>query len=54
MLNALPNDREFGKDDILKVTKELKMGERFFDISFRRKFKNGWVKKTAKGKYMKE
>ncbi len=54
MLDALPNDREFTKEDIAKVTKDLKMADRFFYTAFRRKYKMGWVKKTANGKYIKE
>lgn len=53
MLNALP-DREFERSDIERVAKDLKMSDKFFDTAFRRKYKNGWIHRVSKGKYMKD
>lgn len=53
MYESLP-DRVFERADIDKVAKDLKMSEKFFDTAFRRKYKNGFIKKLGKGKYQKE
>jgi 5S rRNA maturation endonuclease (ribonuclease M5) len=52
MYDALP-DREFNRDDIQRVSMELNMSDKFFDTAFRRKYKDGWIRRLSKGKYEK-
>lgn len=53
MYDALP-DREFTREDINRISLDLKMSEKFFDTAFRRKFKDGWIRRVSKGKYLKD
>jgi len=53
LLESLP-DEEFGTDDIERACLGLKLHPTFFHTVFRRKYRNGFIKRVSRGVYIKE
>lgn len=54
LLSALPDDEPFDRQVILQACAGLNVSEKYFDTCFRRKFRNGFLKRVSKGIYMKD
>lgn len=54
LLESLPDDEEFTREEIEKACIGLKLSPKFFDTAFRRKFRNGFIKRVSKGIYLKD
>lgn len=54
LLDSLPDDIEFGREDIDKACLGLKLSVQYFDTVFRRKYKHGFLKRLNRGIYLKD
>lgn len=54
LLESLPDDVEFGREEILLACTGLNFNPRFFEIAFRRKYRNGFIKRVSRGIYLKD
>lgn len=55
LLDELPDDTQFDRQEVTRCCEALKLSDKFFDTTFRRKYKvGGWIKRVSKGVYVKE
>lgn len=54
LYESLPDDMEFGREDIAKACAGLNISIQYFDTVFRRKYKHGFLKRLNRGIYMKD
>lgn len=54
LLDSLPDDVAFGKEEILLACHGLNFSPKFFENAFRRRLSKGYIKRISRGIYMKD